>query len=180
MGRSRYRREAVAVNRLPPQPAAGKTLTNHGSPRPCGVARTPTGLCIAPGPPALSCTPPAGRSPHIPRRAVKEATAQVPSPAVWSPGRRGAIPAAAPTSSSPAGVGQNVHNRSRRLDMPDGPDIRMCVYHPSNSSRSHALCEHRRSVWGGVVFVGISEGSFLEGPNTLRHPKIPVYAGGLQ
>ena len=138
MGRSRYRREAVAVNRLPPQTAAGK-LTNPGSPRPCGVTRTPTGLCTAPGLSTPSWTPSAGRAPHIPRRAVKEATAQVPLRARWSPGRRGAIPAAAPVFSSLTGTGQAVHNRTRRLYIPDSSKILGCVLPHSNSSRCHTL-----------------------------------------
>ena len=34
------------------------------------------------------------------------------------------------------GVGHTVHNRPRRLDIPDSPDIRICVYHPRNCSRA--------------------------------------------
>ena len=77
-----------------------------------------------------------GRSPHIPRSAVKEATAQVSSPALWSRGRRGRIPipAAAPVFSRGGWAlnRQTVHTPARSVDIPAKRDC-------SNSSRSHAL-----------------------------------------
>jgi hypothetical protein len=83
--------------------------------RPCaGVA-----LHCARGCCALTTVSPIGRSRHIPPRAVKGATALVPSPA-WSPGRRGggwdSIHAAAPVFSSR--VGQAVHTAARILYIP--------------------------------------------------------------
>jgi hypothetical protein len=60
-------------------------------PRPCdsrgGVAESTTACLLTP--PTLSTLSPIDRPPHTSPRTVKEATALVPTPAVWSPGRRG-------------------------------------------------------------------------------------------
>ncbi len=109
-------------------------------------------------------------------RAVKGATASSPSPALWSPGRRGRadrfLLAAAPVFSPPTGVGQTVHNPARGVDMPDRLGLWAHVYDHSNSSCVHALCVYRRSALERADVVGIDEGSFLEGP--LSSPCVSV------
>jgi len=176
MAGSGRRRHAIAVTRVSAPIAAGK-LTGRRSLGARGVARTTTTprLTIH----APSTLSPIDRPPHTSPRAVKEATALVPTPA-WSPGRRGAIPVAAPIScqpmdcharggvavsvsklasslqraaapapSSPTGTGQSVH----RLPSPVyTSDIRECVLDRSNSSPAQVLCEYRGSAWGRAIF----------------------------
>jgi hypothetical protein len=73
-------RSTAAVNRVSPLPSAGK-LTSCGSRYAWGVAVFP--------PASAPIHPPIGRPTDPSPRAVKGATALSPSPALWSPGRRG-------------------------------------------------------------------------------------------
>ena len=88
-------------------------MREHGRDASPAQRSTSAALHRARQPCAPTSFSPLDRSPHIPRRTVKGATALVPTP-VWSPGRRGRAPlAAAPVFSSPEG--QTVHTPSRLL-----------------------------------------------------------------
>jgi len=101
-------------------------------------------------------------------RAAKGTAAPSPSPALWSPGRRGQIPsAAASTSFRWIAVGQAVHNSSCGVDMPDSFKSRAEVYDHSNSSYTHALCGCRRAERGRVDVVEAHEGA-MSGPELNR------------
>jgi hypothetical protein len=83
MGKSGYGRHASAVAWVCPPAAAGE-LTDCGSPSAIGVAEF-SSVSVR------SC-PPIGRPVDPSLRAVEGTTALSPSPALWSPGRRGWIP----------------------------------------------------------------------------------------
>ena len=117
-----------------------------------------------------------GRFPHTSSRtAVKGATVPSPSPALWSPGRRGQIPLAAASISSRRsgiGIGQAVHNSSRSVDILDSFKSRAEVYDYSNSPYTHALCGYRRAERGRTDPVGAHEGSTSgQGPKQSRDPQ---------
>jgi hypothetical protein len=121
-----------------------------------GNGEAPPGLTSA-----IAC-PEIGHPPHIPWRAANGATAPSPSPALWSPGRRGRIPFAAASISSRRsgiGIGQAVHKPSPSMDVPDSFKSWAEVYDHSNSPCAHALWGYRRSAQGRADLVGAHEGS---------------------
>ena len=144
----KQRQQAIAVTRVSARPVAGK-LTDRGSRCAWGVAKSKPASssfkarCIPATPGAggyprfvslpaavgrcnrltASKPPRIDRPPHTSLRAVKGAMALVPTPAVWSPGRRGQTPLAATSTFSPAGadtgIGRTVHTATCAVDVPD-------------------------------------------------------------
>jgi len=133
MGKSRYRRHAIAPTWVCPQTAAGKPSKPRGNQELLSVAGFP--------PASVPPQPPTGRLPHNPWRAVKGTTALSPSPAPWSP-RASRLP-------SPVCRGAHFFATEQIVQRLPGPlytsDIRENAAIGSNSSRSQALCGYRSS-----------------------------------